>query len=173
MKTTLWDTPQCYPICTSGNSNRSSRDESFFKEGELIYWSSLSPQQNRSPHSYSCYSTAFVWPEIFSPGNSLNFPLIEDKQINKQKKLSSLLWKKWNLLEVLHVCIETRELRGKGHCNPIFNVDGYRRLYRVIVSRPPFYGHFMNSSRGMFSPQKFVQFPNMICSLESGLLCSF
>lgn len=37
-------------------------------------------------------------------------------------------------------CIKTRELRGKGSCCPTFNVDGYKRLTRIIASRPPLYG---------------------------------
>lgn len=73
------------------------------------------------------------------------------------------------MLEVLAVCIKTRELRGKGSYCPIFNVDGYRRLSGVIVSRP----YFIDSSRGMFSPRKFTQFPNVICPLKSGLPGSF
>lgn len=53
---------------------------------------------------------------------------------------------------MLDVCIKMRELRGKGTCCSMLNVTGYRRLCRVVVSRPPFYGHFMNSSKDMFSP---------------------
>lgn len=44
------------------------------------------------------------------------------------------------MLEVLDVCIKIRELRGKGSYCPIFNVDGYRRLSGITMSRPPFRG---------------------------------
>lgn len=164
VKTMLWDTPQSYPIAHPGILADFQETSPFSEAGS---WSTgLISAHSRMGHHVSKAGIQQLLPNLkFFPQATYSI-FLWLKQTNKQKKLSSVLWEKWNLLEKLDVCIKAREQRDKGSCHPIFNVDGHRRLCRVIVSRPPVYGHFMNSSRGMFSPQKFVQFPNMICSFR-------
>lgn len=62
------------------------------------------------------------------------------RNLIQQKSFKFFLQEKWNFLEVQDVYIKMKELRGKGSYCPIFNMDGYRKLSAVIMSRPPFYG---------------------------------